>query len=198
LYEDIDEVHGSDLDQYQMQDMDVGHSDQHYYSAALHGPSGDQQHLMKPSVNEFRICYSRPKFPRRNLTTERLAEPKKQLIVTNPFMYADFRGMIHADYQEAIDNMDIKPAYFANGDNGAGLFGGISNASQTGMSNIKSRKKYSESVKEMFPMPEFNTYLSQPTKKKDRLKIRKPYTASVGFRTHNESKPKVSNLMLIL
>jgi hypothetical protein len=76
LYEDIDEVHGSDLDQYQMQDMDASHSNQRYYSDALHGPSGDQQYLMKPSVNEFRICYSRPKFPRRNLTTERLAEPK--------------------------------------------------------------------------------------------------------------------------
>ena len=199
LYEEMDEVHEQDYPQEQQsnhQNIDEVHSDPQYYNESLNGPSNNDQHLRKPSTNEFRICYARPKFPRRNLTTERLAEPKKQPIVTNPFMYSDFRGMIHADYQEAIENMDVKPAYFGSTDNR--LFGGLSDPSQTGMSNIRSRKKFSESVKEMFPMPEFNTYLSQPTKKKNRKKFKKPYTAGIGFRTQNNLKPQVSNLMFIL
>jgi hypothetical protein len=198
LYEEVDETHHKDKDYNQnlvQSSMRGTHADPQYYHDVLNGPTYEQQNLRKPSANEFRICYSKPKFPRRNLTTERLAEPKKQPIVTNPFMYSDFRGMIHADYQEAIENMDVQPTYAGKTDNR--LFGGLSDASQTGMSNLRSRKKYSESVKEMFPMPEFNTYLSQPTKIKDRRKLNKPYTAAIGFRTHNNLKPQVSNSIFI-
>lgn len=194
LYEEVDEVHHTNKahDQKLIEsNMGEMQADPQYYHDVLNGPTYEQQNLRKPSANEFRICYSRPKFPRRNLTTERLAEPKKQPIVTNPFMYSDFRGMIHADYQEAIENMDVQSAFPGKTENR--FFGGLSDPSQTGVSNLRSRKKYSESVKEMFPMPEFNTYLSQPTKKKDRRKLQKPYTAAIGFRTHNNLKPQVSS-----
>jgi hypothetical protein len=163
-------------------EMDQIHANPDYYDDAMNGPSQEpNQHPRRQAVNEFRICYSRPKFPRRNLTTERLAEPKKPVVVTNPFLYSDFRGMIHADNAEAIDNINGPQTMYGNGFNSRGF--SQSDPFQTGMSqNLKGRKKFSTSVKEMFPMPEFNTYLSCPTKKKDRRKLKKPHTAAVGFR----------------
>ena len=98
--------------------------------------------------------------------------------------------MIHADYQEALENLDVNPDYPRSMSMSKGF--AQSHPSQTGMSiNLKGRKKYSESVKEMFPMPEFNSYLSDPTKKKNRMKVRKPHTAAIGFRSKGNLNTKV-------
>lgn len=112
--------------------------------------------------------------------------------MTNPFLYSDFRGMLHADYQEALENMDS--THNRNPSMSSKRPFTSSDGFQTGMGqNLKGRKKFSESVKEMFPMPEFNTYLSQPTKKKDRKKVRKPHTAAVNFRSGLSHTTKVPN-----
>lgn len=172
-----------------------GHTAQHEYERqkeyddAMNGPSQDTGNR-KQAVHEFRICYARPKYPRRNLTTERLARPKKPAPVNNPFMYSDFRGMIHADYQEAMENLDVPAQYSSTLSINKGLLstdGKRLGTTQT----IRDRRKFSASVKEMFPMPEFNTYLTQPTKKKDRLKQNKPHTAGINFRSGMSEHTKV-------
>jgi len=105
--------------------------------------------------------------------------------------------MIHADYQEALQNLDVQEEYPKTMSLKRGF--GQSNPSQTGTSlNLRGKKKFSESVKEMFPMPEFNSYLSDPTKKKERRKIRKPHTAAIGFRSKGGVKKNVSFYSLII
>lgn len=165
-----------------------------HYTEGMNNPSENiPQNTRRQILNEFRICYSRPKFPRKNKTTERLAQPKKPIRVTNPFLYSDFRGMIHADYQEALENIDVQGNYPKTMSMNSGF--GQSNLSQTRMSiNLRGKKKFSASVKEMFPMPEFNSYLSDPTKKIERKKTRKPHTAAMGLRAKGKQKQNVITL----
>lgn len=40
-------------------------------------------------MSEFRVSYSKPKFPLQNMTTERLAIPKQVFQVNNPFLYSE-------------------------------------------------------------------------------------------------------------
>ena len=56
--------------------------------------------------------------------------------------------------------------------------------------NLRGRKKFSESVKEIFPIPEFNTYQSQATKKKSRRKLSKAQTAMQNFRSQMSGQLK--------
>lgn len=174
--------------------MEAGETGNQFYDSANDNAQDDpnSQNTRRQALNEFRIWYARPKFPNRNPTTERLAQPKKEPVVTNPFLYSDFRGMLHADCQEALENLDVNPDYPRSMSMSKGF--AQSHPSQTGMGiNLKGRKKFSESVKEMFPMPEFNSYLSDPTKKKDRIRKRKPHTAAIGFRTKGTLNTKVSH-----
>ena len=85
--------------------------------------------------------------------------------MTNPFLYSDFRGMLHADYQEALENMHSTHNRIPSMSSKRPFTSSDGFQSATGQ-DLRGRKKFSESVKEMFPMPEFNNYLSQPTKKK--------------------------------
>lgn len=51
--------------------------------------NGSNQGFSRKDISEFRVSFSKPKFPVRNMTTERLAEPKKPFKVNNPFLYSD-------------------------------------------------------------------------------------------------------------
>lgn len=181
---------------HQHQQEDHEYERQREYDDAMNGPRQDVGNR-KQAAHEFRICYSRPKFPRRNITTERLARPKKPAPVNNPFMYSDFRGMIHADYQEAMENLDVPAQYSSTLSINKGLLstdGKRLGTTQT----IRDRRKFSASVKEMFPMPEFNTYLTQQTKKKDRLKQNKPHTAGINFRSGMSEHTKVLKMFTLI
>jgi hypothetical protein len=134
LYEEMDDPR---------QDYENSQKD---YDDVMNGPREEKQNSHpRQAVNEFRICYSRPKFPRRNLTTERLAQPKKKAMIANPFLYSDFRGMLHADYQEALENIDIVP-YAPSMSRPFTPNDGF----QTGLSQgVKSTKNFSENFNEM-------------------------------------------------
>lgn len=198
LYEEIDDRDGKEESPVQQNMQEVQSNPQFYDEEINQNSEQKPQNTRRQAMNEFRVWYARPKFPKRNPTTERLAIPKKPHVVTNPFLFSDFRGMIHADYKEALDNLDVQDDYNPGVTASKRGFAS-SNPSQTGMSiNLKGKKKYSESVKEMFPMPEFNTYLSDPTKKKERMKRKKPHTAAIGFRTKSLMKSKVRNYWINL
>jgi len=186
LYEEVEDTEANKFPQ----EMEGVQSHPQYYNEAMNSPTKNlPQNTRRQALNEFRIWYARPKFPKKNSITERLSQPKKPHKVTNPFLYSDFRGMIHADYQEALENLDIHDEYSKAMSLNRGF--GQNNLSQTGMStNLRGKKKFSESVKEMFPMPEFNSYLSDPTKKKERRKINKPHTAAIGFRSKGSLNKK--------
>lgn len=111
-----------------------------------------------------------------------MAEPKKQPEVTNQFLYSDFRGMIHADHEEALKNSNFQTHYYS----AASISRVVTPEGSTqhgATQNLRGRMKHSESVKEIFPVPEFNTYLSQPTKKKPRRRLTKPYASSKQFKS---------------
>ena len=158
-----------------------------YYGAQLEKkPGSTNLETIKQASNEFRISYSRPKYPRRNITTERLAAPKKPAEVNNMFLYSDFRGMIHADNEDAIKNSNLQTPYYSTVSFNRAFT--PNEGSQMGASqNLRGRRKPSEFVKEIFPVPEFNTYLSQPTKLKDRSKINKVHSSSKQFKTGSKS-----------
>ena len=54
---------------------------------------------------DFRLRFSKPKLPIVSDATQKLAQPKQQKRVDDKFQYADFRGMIHADYTDAVINV---------------------------------------------------------------------------------------------
>lgn len=87
------------------------HPEEDYYEEVMNGPSQEIQGARRKASNDFRVSTAKTRHQRRNLTTERLAQPKRHQPVTNPFLYADFRGMIHADYQEALENLDVNVPY---------------------------------------------------------------------------------------
>eukprot|EP00344_Euplotes_crassus_P005858 CAMPEP_0196999714 /NCGR_PEP_ID=MMETSP1380-20130617/4823_1 /TAXON_ID=5936 /ORGANISM="Euplotes crassus, Strain CT5" /LENGTH=559 /DNA_ID=CAMNT_0042416729 /DNA_START=80 /DNA_END=1759 /DNA_ORIENTATION=+ len=177
LYQEIDEREGTRYG------MEAGETGNQFYDSANDNAQNDpdpQNTRRQAQMNSGSDTLGL-KFPNRNPTTERLAQPKKEPVVTNPFLYSDFRGMLHADCQEAIENLDVNPDYPRSMSMSKGFAQGHPSQTGTGI-NLKGRKKFSESVKEMFPMPEFNSYLSDPTKKKDRIRKRKPHTAAIGFR----------------
>ena len=133
--------------------------------------------LVQNRQNEFRISYSRPKFPVRNMTTERLAQPKRPFKVNNPFLYSDCAGLIDPKHIDQVKNSTITTPYLSSQTDNSRMWtpndGTFAGASQS----LRGRKKFSEHVNEIFPIPEFNTYLSKPTKKKDRRKLTKATSA---------------------
>ena len=112
-----------------------------------------------------------------------MAAPKKPVEVNNVFLYSDFRGMIHADNEDAIKNSNLQTPYYSTVSFNR-AFTPNDGISQMGASqNLRGRRKPSEFVKEIFPVPEFNTYLSQPTKLKSRSKVNKAHASSKQFKT---------------
>ena len=56
-------------------------------------------------MGDFRISTAtKPMFYRTNKTIEKLKEPKKMFESNNPYMHSDFRGLLNADYSEALAN----------------------------------------------------------------------------------------------
>lgn len=190
LYEtdEMDEQMNYQMEEMAFQDQFIHEQPEiEYYGGHLEKKSGSSNlDVMKQASNEFRISYSRPKYPRRNITTERLAVPKKPAEVNNVFLYSDFRGMIHADNEDAIKNSNLQTPYYSTVSFNRAFTpndGSVISANQ----NLRGRRKPSEFVKEIFPVPEFNTYLSQPTKFKDRSKNSKVHSSSKQFKTGSKS-----------
>lgn len=60
---------------------------------------------MSDTEAQFRLSYiSKHKIPKVTGATDRLAQPKSRQ-TPNPFDYADFRGLLHADYTQAVNHV---------------------------------------------------------------------------------------------
>jgi hypothetical protein len=81
-----------------------------------------------------------------------LAQPKPEYEPNNIFNYQDFRGMLHADHEEALKNstvaMKSKTSGFSQRFATAPTFNTISSTAT----------KQSLTAKELFPMPDLKTH----------------------------------------
>ena len=73
LYEEVEDMESQNFPQ----EMEGVQSNPQYYNDAMNSPTENlPQNTRRQALNEFRICYARPKFPKRNSVTERLSQPK--------------------------------------------------------------------------------------------------------------------------
>jgi len=68
-------------------------------------PNKSELEVRKSKNHEFRISTAvQPVFYRTNKTVEKLKQPKQVFEPTKPYLNQEFRGLLNADYQDALLN----------------------------------------------------------------------------------------------
>ena len=87
-----------------------------------------------------------------------LAQPKQDYETNNIFKYQEFRGLLHADHEEALKNCtSTAKAKRSSTQTQRFMTAPITNNAKSTLSSLKSDLKISTTTKELFPIPELKT-----------------------------------------
>lgn len=96
--------------------------------------------------------------------------------------------MIDPKHFDVIKNTAAGGQYFST--QSEGRIWTPNDGSLAASQSLRGHQKFAEHVNEIFPIPEFNSYLSKPTKKKNRRKLNKANSAMRHFRSGTVEQPK--------
>ena len=136
----------------------------------------DNQGPSRQQVSEFRVSFSKPKFPTVKTASQNLYA-KKPFKVNNPFLYSDCAGLVDPKHITEAKQQSTTGNFYMSQSDGGRLWTPQEAGSSVASQSMRGRNKHSNHVNEIFPFPEFNSYMSKPTRKKDRSRINKPHSA---------------------